>query len=334
MLMNESSPKSALGFGMFGNAISTLLIISDEADPDWLIAAGAATPLRLVGIIPMEKAAERMSIQVGCDIILLVCGQDRADFERQFSAIELHTVQNQIELIIIASIDSLDQVFAASHSPRTQILCAPEDADLENALFLAAAQSTPRHFHDVGRQKDKANLGRLSEEVRRLASSIETLVSRNEPANPSFSSVRQISDKPSDYIGLPAQSHQPAQTRQPQHHGISAIQVRSLLRARRLRDEYLPGDLFSDPAWDILLDLLAAHLEQVRVSVSSLCIASCVPPTTALRCIRILTDKGLIVRQPDLHDNRRVFVAITAETANKLLSWFDASHILSYFGDG
>ncbi|MEJ7933908.1 MarR family transcriptional regulator [Sphingobium sp. AN558] len=331
--MNEVRPNPATGFGLFSNATSTLLIISDEPDPDWLIAAAAATPLRLVGVIPMEKAPERLSIQVGCDIILLVCGQDRADFERRLSAIELHTVQNQIELIIIASIDRLDQVFASSHSPRTQILCAPEDADLANALLLAVAQSTPRLFHDVARENDETKFGRLSEEVSRLASTIETLVSGRGQANPSFFSVRQISDKPSDYIGLPARSHQTAQTWQPHHSRVSATQVRSLLRARRLRDDFLPGDLFSDPAWDILLDLLAAHLEQARVSVSSLCIASCVPPTTALRCIRILTDKGLIVRQPDLHDNRRVFVAITAETADRLVSWFDASHIFSKSGD-
>src|SRR3546814_1843272 len=43
----------------------------------------------------------------------------------------------------------------------------------------------------------------------------------------------------------------------------------------------------SDPAWDMLLDLyLAAERNTRPVSISSLCIASAVPATTALRWIK------------------------------------------------
>src|SRR3546814_12784439 len=77
---------------------------------------------------------------------------------------------------------------------------------------------------------------------------------------------------------------------------LESAQVRDLLRARRLRDDFLPADLFADPAWDMLLDLLAARLEHGRVSVSSLCIASAVPPTTALRWIRRLTATDCVDR--------------------------------------
>ena len=38
--------------------------------------------------------------------------------------------------------------------------------------------------------------------------------------------------------------------------------------------------------------LMAARLEQQRVEVSSLCIAAAVPPTTALRWIKALSDAG------------------------------------------
>jgi len=48
------------------------------------------------------------------------------------------------------------------------------------------------------------------------------------------------------------------------------------MRARYFRDE-----LFADPAWDMLLDLLQAEIAQLRVPVSSLCIAASVPATTA-----------------------------------------------------
>ena len=64
---------------------------------------------------------------------------------------------------------------------------------------------------------------------------------------------------------------------------VKAQQVRSTIKSRRMRNEVFGDNLFGEPAWDMLLDLYASHLEQKRVSVSSLQIASAVPGTTALR---------------------------------------------------
>src|SRR5690606_24209072 len=137
-------------------------------------------------------------------------------------------------------------------------------------------------------------LQKLSDEVSRLARTLETLTQRRQQAAPSFELGPRISDRPSDYIGMPAIAPLgEEQTDVDGRNDITPQQVRDWLRVRRLRDEFLPGDLFADPAWDMLLDLFAARLEQERVSVSSLCIASAVPPTTALRWIRTLTEKGL-----------------------------------------
>jgi hypothetical protein len=62
---------------------------------------------------------------------------------------------------------------------------------------------------------------------------------------------------------------------------LSADTVRLVIRARRLRARYFREELFADPAWDMLLDLLQAEIAQLRVPVSSLCIAASVPATTA-----------------------------------------------------
>lgn len=99
---------------------------------------------------------------------------------------------------------------------------------------------------------------------------------------------------------------------------ISAEWVRSIIRARRVREHYLGSDIFGDPGWDMLLDLFAARLEGARVSVSSLCLAAAVPPTTALRWIKLLCDEGLIERVPDRTDGRRVLIAMKADTASKM----------------
>jgi hypothetical protein len=42
---------------------------------------------------------------------------------------------------------------------------------------------------------------------------------------------------------------------------VDAVYVRSIIRARRMRDQYFKGELFADPAFDMLLDLYAARLE-------------------------------------------------------------------------
>lgn len=69
--------------------------------------------------------------------------------------------------------------------------------------------------------------------------------------------------------------------------------------------------LFSDPAWDILLDLLRAELKGTPVSITSACAASGVPHTTALRYVRILEIEDLISRRADAEDGRRAFLTVT-----------------------
>lgn len=70
--------------------------------------------------------------------------------------------------------------------------------------------------------------------------------------------------------------------------------------------------LFGEPAWDILLDLYIAHAEGKSVSVSSACIGSAAPATTGLRWLGVLADEGLLLRENDADDNRRVLVRLTS----------------------
>lgn len=97
--------------------------------------------------------------------------------------------------------------------------------------------------------------------------------------------------------------------------------ARAMLRERRLRAEMFDAELFGEPAWDILLDLFAAHEEYKEVSVSSLCIAAAVPSSTALRWIKALTDKGLLLRTADPDDGRKVYVALSVEAVAAMRSF-------------
>src|SRR3546814_18201372 len=65
----------------------------------------------------------------------------------------------------------------------------------------------------------------------------------------------------------------------------------------------------------MLLDLyLAAERNTRPVSISSLCIASAVPATTALRWIKTFEDLQLISRRADPSDGRRIFIQLVSET--------------------
>ena len=98
--------------------------------------------------------------------------------------------------------------------------------------------------------------------------------------------------------------------------------MRRIIRQRQLRARFFDGELFADPAWDMLLDLTAARAEHTRVSVTSLCIASGVPPTTALRWIGQLTEIGLFERIEDDTDRRRAFIALSDRAADGMARYF------------
>ncbi len=89
------------------------------------------------------------------------------------------------------------------------------------------------------------------------------------------------------------------------------FRLKSLLKARRRRAEFFPNTLFSDPAWDVLLELSLGEIKQYRTSISSLCASSGAPQTTALRWIKAMTDDGWLVREDDPLDARRKFVMLS-----------------------
>lgn len=82
-------------------------------------------------------------------------------------------------------------------------------------------------------------------------------------------------------------------------------------------------DMFGEPAWDILLDLYIAHAQGKPVSVSSACIGSAAPATTGLRWLGILADEGLIARENDVGDNRRVLVRLSNAGIAAMERFFD-----------
>lgn len=117
----------------------------------------------------------------------------------------------------------------------------------------------------------------------------------------------------------------PTVTARPAIPAPALAMAREIYAGRRRRERFLAPDLFGEPTWDILLDLFIAAAEARRVPTTSACIGANVPPTTALRWLRILEARGLVEREDDGRDGRRTFVCLTvrglAAMIDLMLNW-------------
>lgn len=92
---------------------------------------------------------------------------------------------------------------------------------------------------------------------------------------------------------------------------LRTLQVLTELDEYRARS--FGGLVEIDPAWFMLTELLRTRLLGRRISVTSLCLASKSPITTALRRIDKLRRAGLVTYVPDPSDGRRKHIDLTAE---------------------
>lgn len=115
---------------------------------------------------------------------------------------------------------------------------------------------------------------------------------------------------------------QPRPSRTMRNHLALARKAYALRRKRQAI--FGNPDLFGEPAWDILLDLFIAAGEGKSVSVSSACIGSAAPATTGLRWLGVLSDEGLVVRENDPADHRRVLVRLAPAGNAAMERFFEA----------
>ena len=80
--------------------------------------------------------------------------------------------------------------------------------------------------------------------------------------------------------------------------------------------------IFSGSQRHILLDLFIAASERKTISVTSACIGAAVPSTTGLRWLKVLETEGLVVREHDPDDSRRINVRLTADAFIKMCDYF------------
>ena len=258
---------------------------------------------------PIDGAAERLDAQVHVDAVLVEAERESPALDRLLERIEARARGRRHRSVVSAPDELIDAIYARAPDRDVFHLCRPNPVERVAAVAFASLRRRPT-LRD-GKEDIGAVLQQLSDEAARIAGVLASLAG--------------------DEAGKGGAAGEEGEAAQ-EGPTVDAGLIRAIIRARRLRDSYFKGEIFADPAWDMLLDLMAARLEKHRVAVSSLCIAAAVPPTTALRWIKTLTDRGLLVRCADPADGRRVYIELSDEAARALTGYIRAAQRISPIG--
>lgn len=235
------------------------------------------------------------------------------------SRLDVRVARSGARLIVSTSLDALDGVFGCCAMSDPQILVNPRRADRVIALGRTLAELPNLRLRELS-EDDRLTLLRITEQVGQIAERLDRLGNASSTAG-------QEGEGSAFSLGSPVDTYRPQaeenrlvrSTRPPLP---DPRLVRRIIQQRQMRERFFDGDLFADPAWDMLLDLTASRVEHTRVSVTSLCIASGVPPTTALRWISQMTDAGLLERSEDETDRRRAFIQLTDKAVDAMAQYF------------
>jgi DNA-binding MarR family transcriptional regulator len=256
---------------------------------------------RIADAVPVETARQRFARQVSASAIWLELDRDCGGaMDELLTEVSRDVAAGRYAAVISSTAALLDPVEARLDEAMVELIVDADEAERTAALAIATARAGAMggRLSDVASDQNAARLRQLSDEVSRIAATLARL-SSGPPAVP----VAEV----------PAKGEVPH---------VAADTVRAVIRARRLRTRYFAEHIFADPAWDMLLDLLQAEIAQLRVPVSSLCIAAAVPATTALRWLKMMVQEGLFIRRADPHDGRRVFVELAPATSDALKRYF------------
>jgi hypothetical protein len=249
----------------------------------------------------LDTAKDRIERQIAATAVWIELDRDGGDqMDELLDCVARNARDGRFAAVVSATSALIDPIAAKLDGSPVEVVVDADEATRATALPVAFARAAvTNRLSDVASDQSAARLRQLSDEVSRIAATLARLSSGPAPAiAPIEPAVR--SDAPE----------------------VSIETVRSVIRARRLRSRFFPEDLFADPAWDMLLDLLQAEIAHLRVPVSSLCIAAAVPATTALRWLKAMVSQGLFIRRADPHDGRRVFVELAPDASRALRRYF------------
>lgn len=310
--LGETAQPGGLSAGLFAPSVSLFgghFVLRELADR--CRAGGFA----VAGSRPLSALVDGTGGVLG-DIVMVDCPEFGAAEMAALLRLDERAARAGARVIATTTADALDDVFACLSQSSAQFLVDARPGDLGLALVRALPAANRSRVRELD-EGDRLALLRLTEEVGRLAAKLDTLA---------LPLGEERAEAMTGRLASPAFGYRDYENRdfvkRPRTPLPDPRLVQKIIRQRRLRDRYFDSGLFADPAWDILLDLTAARAEHRRVSVTSLCIAAAVPPTTALRWVQQMTEMGILVRQSDPDDGRRAFIALADDVADAMARYF------------
>ncbi|MDG2005355.1 MAG: MarR family transcriptional regulator [Novosphingobium sp.] len=279
-----------------------------------------AAGLRVTTVASLEELLDGAARPLG-DVVLLDCPQADGAALAALSRLDMRAAQSGARLIVSTTLEALDDVFSCMDQSEPHLLVDPTRADRVIALGQLLSCFPAARLRELG-EEDRLMLLRLAEQVGQIAERIDRLSPKGAPASSPQNESAFRFESPQREFRTSESGDSERLVRSGRPPLPDPRLVRRVIRQRQLRARFFDGDLFADPAWDMLLDLTAARAEHTRVSVTSLCIASGVPPTTALRWISQMNDAGLFERVEDDTDRRRAFIVLTDRAAEAMARYF------------
>ena len=255
------------------------------------------------------------------EVVLLDCAALDGAAMAALARLDMRVARSGAHLVVSTSVEELDDVFACLDQSNPQILVDPGRAERVVALGRVLARIPTLRVRELS-EEDRLTLLRLTEQVGQIAERLEQLGTRGGGDDQQRESVFRFESPAPGFHGEDGGDSSDRLARAARPPLPDPRLVRRVIRQRQLRARFFDSELFADPAWDILLDLTAARAEHKRVSVTSVCIASGVPPTTALRWISQMSEAGLLERIEDETDRRRAFIALSDRAADAMARYF------------
>jgi DNA-binding MarR family transcriptional regulator len=103
------------------------------------------------------------------------------------------------------------------------------------------------------------------------------------------------------------------------HHAIGEDHIRSVLASRRGREAAFGRELFCDPAWDMLLELYAAHLAGRAMTLADLVLSIDLPQSTIGRWANAIAARGLLAFRGGEDSEARVELTAKGEESMERL---------------
>ncbi len=220
-------------------------------------------------------------------------------------------------IAVLTDFNNLEKIYGILSG--AHIVVGDDPAETMFAMSLLRRGNKMGKLFDPHSSEENESLSKISSDLLEFARTISRIAQAEASGE---LSKEHLADKPIGFRGSPFIESSPfLPSGSPAEAGLSAQKIRDLIRMRRIRDRFFKAELFADPAWDILLDLMAARIDRQKVSVSSLCIAAAVPATTALRWIKTMTDEGILERRADPTDARRIYIQMSDSSAEKMAEY-------------